>query len=141
MLLIQSYIIFIQKLKEKLCELIHKGKTDTQEFVHLNLTLIQVNRIFNYISCGNWAGLRTREVFTFWIDAHYDYEEAAQRYRMPVQTVQQLIKEADKALSKKIGKSMELIISGKLHDGTMQFYSSIGRTTRSKKRSITKKEG
>lgn len=142
MLITQSFMILRQRTKERLHELIQADKTDTSEFIEVNLRLILLNQMLNFIIKSNsWADVRTKEIFLHWLKTNYDIELVAQRHRMPAQTVEQVVKQADRIIVRKIEGPLQLIASNKLFEATMCFYQNIHKVDRKKKRSSAKKEG
>ena len=135
MLISQSFMLMRHNAKKRMYELIQADKTDSAEFTNTNLQLIQLNRMLCYIAKGNWASVRVREVFAYWIKANYNVSQTAQHYRMPVQIVEQMIKQADKVISGKIEKPLQMICNGKVHEGSVTFYNNINKPLKGKKRS------
>ena len=98
-----------ENLKRRMHELVEKDRIDTEEFASLNLQLVQLNKMLNYVIRGSWGGTRTREAFAFWLRSNYNYELTAQKFKMPVLVVEQLVKEADRVLARKIEKPLQMI--------------------------------
>jgi len=136
MLFIQSFIIYLKNTKNRLHELVELNQTNSREFIRLNLSLIQANRIIDYIVNGSWAGEKTRETFMFWVNSDYDSNRTMQKYKISADILDDLIKKSDKLLEKKLDLPIRTMISGKIFEGMTMFYeniSKVDKVTKNKK--------
>lgn len=131
---IKSFVACEYNIKQHLHELVETNKTDTREFILLNLQLIIIKQMAKYIAYGNWGGVKVRETFMFYVKTNYDIAQTAQRYALTDNAIQDLIKKADTAIAKKLDKPLRQILSGYVYEGATAFYINTMKVEKNRKK-------
>jgi len=131
---IKSFVACEYNIKQHLHELVETNKTDTREFIQLNLQLIIIKQMAKYIAYGSWGGTKVRETVLYFVKSNYDAVQTAQRYNLTDAAFQDLLKKADTAIAKKLDKPLRQILSGYVYEGATAFYINTMKIEKNRKK-------
>lgn len=124
---IKHFLEFRKQVIARLNQLRLAKQTNTQEYGQLTLVLTRINQMREYIISGDWARKTTRDKYVFWIRCEYNYTLTANKFKTTEESLRVLVSRADTALAKVMKKPLELIMSGHVNDGWVEFNFNINR--------------